>query len=149
MTFRNILAVAGCLALLGTGLAHAELSAPEALAARQAGMKENGRDAAAIKKAIETGGDLGALAPRAAEIAAFASKLPGLFPPGSDQGKTRALPAVWADKADFDKQAAALATHARALETALKANDPTKAKAAFGAAAGTCGACHRTYRRPA
>lgn len=150
MIVRNISIAALCLVLLGGAtLAHAELGAAEALAARQAGMKANGGDAGAIKKALEAGGDLAALAPKAAEIAAFAARMPGLFPPGSDQGKTRALPSIWTNRADFDKQAATLGARAKALEAALKANDAARAKAAFGATGAACAGCHRSYRAPA
>jgi cytochrome c556 len=152
MTLRNAVAAAVLMGfgLAGAaGLAHAEITSAEALSARQAGMKANGKDAGDIKKGIEAGGDLTALAPKAGEIAAFAAKFPGLFPPGSDQGKTRALPAIWTDKADFDKHAADLASSATKLQAALAANDAAAAKAAFGATGAVCGACHRAYRAPA
>lgn len=129
--------------------AQAPASPADALKIRQAGMKATGANAGAIKKALEAGADLTPLAAKAQAIVDWAHRIPTMFPPGSDAGKTRALPAIWSSKADFDKHAADLAAAATRLEAALKANDATAAKAAFRATGATCGACHRGYRTPA
>src|SRR5690349_6238294 len=39
-------------------------------------------------------------------VAQNAQQIPSLFPPGSQHGKTAALPAIWERKADFDAHAA-------------------------------------------
>jgi cytochrome c556 len=92
-----------------------------------------------------------------------------LFPEGSDHKPTRALPAVWTDKADFDAISNQL--HENSLALAISAtrflemdDSPTlkhldsdgKARVAtlskqpvrdlFKAIAGTCRSCHQRYR---
>ena len=79
-------------------------------------------------------------------VAAWGHKIPGMFPPGSGTGQTRALPAIWTDKADFDKHAGDLSAAADKLAVALAANDATAAAAAFRATGAVCAACHRSYR---
>jgi cytochrome c556 len=78
------------------------------------------------------------------KIAANAAEIPADFPAGSEGGK--ALPAIWANYADFEAKAAALKTAADAAAAAtaggLEAFGP-----AFGAVGQACGACHQTYRQ--
>ena len=69
-----------------------------------------------------------------------------LFPDGSDSGgKTTASPKIWEDRAGFN---AALAKFANdtASGIAAKPADLDAFRAAFGAAASNCGACHKAYR---
>ena len=133
----------------GAGFAQAQGAFADVIAARQAGMKKGGANLGAIKMALDAGGDLAAVAPLAQEIADLSAKLPGMFPPGSGKEsgtKTRALPAIWANKADFDMLAGNRGTASAKLVAALKANDAVGAKAAFAETGGACGACHRTYQ---
>jgi hypothetical protein len=133
----------------GAGFVQAQGAFGDVIAARQAGMKQNGASMGAIKKALDAGGDLTAVAANAQTVADFAHKIPSVFPAGSgaESGvKTRALPEVWTGRADFEKAAANLATQAGSLATALKANDKAAATAAFAATGGACGGCHRTYQ---
>ena len=69
------------------------------------------------------------------------------FPAGSDQGDTKASPKIWEDMAGFT---AALEKFQKDVDAALAANpqDLEAFKAAFGAAASNCKACHDTYRLP-
>jgi cytochrome c556 len=69
----------------------------------------------------------------------------GLFPEGSDSGKTRAAPAIWEDRAGFDK---ALADFGAAAEAALAANPGSleEAKPVVGPVFNTCRSCHEGYR---
>jgi cytochrome c556 len=154
VSFRKSIALALLLSGLiagADGLAQAQTAA-EVTSARQPSMRKNGDDAAAIKKALDAGADLKPVAANAQAISDFAKKIPTLFPAGSgsESGiKTRAQPAIWADKADFEKKAADLSATAAALATALNAGDKAAALPAFAAMGGACGACHRTYRGPA
>lgn len=133
-----------------SGVAWAQ-SAADAVAQRLAGFKAIGAATGEIKKAIDAGGDLTTVAAKAAEISAFGKRMPALFPAGSGAesgAKTRALPAIWQNKSDFDANAGILSREADKLEMALKANDKTATAAAFAATTGQCGACHRPYRAP-
>jgi cytochrome c556 len=68
------------------------------------------------------------------------------FPVGSDQGDTKALAAIWTDKAGFDAAVANFNTAAGALRVASNAKNLDGIKAAFGEVGKTCGACHDKYR---
>ena len=74
-----------------------------------------------------------------------AQQIPGLFPAGSHQGKTAALPTIWERKADFDAHATRLQQDARAAQGAV--TDPTSLQAAIQRVGQSCGGCHETYRR--
>ncbi len=71
-------------------------------------------------------------------------KAASLFPPGSDQGKTGALPAIWKNKSDFDARMAKLGTDAKTALAAIK--DEASFKANFPPIFKDCGGCHETYR---
>lgn len=66
------------------------------------------------------------------------------FPEGSDQHPTRALPAVWSDRADFDAKAQDLITLAQDLRRA--AADPQVTLALIPQINDSCRACHRPFR---
>jgi cytochrome c556 len=70
-----------------------------------------------------------------------------LFPAGSDQGDTKALPKIWEDMAGFkaaeDKYEAAVAA-----AIAAKPQDVDGLKQVFGPIGASCGGCHQTYRAP-
>jgi cytochrome c556 len=146
VTFRNIVAAA----VLAGGLVGAVSLAyaqGDVVATRETGMKAAAANAKAIKTALDAKADLAPLAPKAAEIAAWGRRIPTLFPPGSDTGKTEALPAIWTHKADFDQHAANLSAAADKLAAALKANDAAAAGSAFAVTGAACAACHRGYRQ--
>jgi cytochrome c556 len=84
-----------------------------------------------------------------ASLRAFADgapKLPALFPPDSQTGDTRALPAIWAEKARFDGIWAKLEADSKAALTAIT-NEATF-KTEMPKVLGNCGACHTPFRRP-
>lgn len=69
-----------------------------------------------------------------------------LFPDGSETGgKTIASPKIWEDRAGFDM---AMAKFQADTAAAIASNpaDIDAFKAAFGAAAQNCNACHEAYR---
>ena len=68
-----------------------------------------------------------------------------LFPAGSDTGDTEAAPAIWEDRAGFDK---ALATWSDAVDAAIAANPQTveETKSVAGPIFNACKACHDDYR---
>ncbi|GGB59028.1 hypothetical protein GCM10011505_44780 [Tistrella bauzanensis] len=80
-------------------------------------------------------------------IAAYAARIPGLFPQGSETGgDTKALATVWSDRAGFEAHAHDLETKALALAEAGRGGDMAAVGAAFGAVGKSCGACHQDYR---
>jgi cytochrome c556 len=117
------------------------------IAKRQALMKDNGAQATIGGNMAQGATPFDAAAAKAAmeKIAANAAEIPADFPAGSEGGD--ALPAIWANYADFEAKAAALKTAADAAAAAadqgLEAFGP-----AFGAVGQACGACHQSYRKP-
>lgn len=75
-----------------------------------------------------------------------AKVFPTLFPEGSETGNdTRALPAIWENKADFEEKANDLVVAAEAARGAAD-NGLDSFRAAFGKIGETCRACHTDYR---
>jgi cytochrome c556 len=142
-TWRLAAAIGVATALTGAGA----LAAGNVVADRQAAMKQvaagmkdgsglaSGQTAwdAAKAKAVMDG------------VAANARKLKGLYPRGSDTDpKTEALPAIWTNKADFDKR---LTEMGNLAATAGKAKTADEFKTSFRALGGTCKGCHDLYRK--
>lgn len=71
--------------------------------------------------------------------------LPDLFPEDSKEGgDTRALPAIWEDKADFENRFKKLAAAAEAAEPAI--TDEDSFRATWKDLVGNCSGCHKNYR---
>ena len=117
------------------------LTAEQAVQARQAAMKEDGR---ALRHADELTGEDAIKVLTLVE--ANYTKLPGLFPKDSITGKSIAKPIVWEQfdefTAIFHKGAAAAADGI----AALKAGDTAEYLASLKRIGDTCTECHRTYR---
>jgi cytochrome c556 len=76
------------------------------------------------------------------------SKLPFVaFLPGTDTGKTNALPEVWSDAAGFKTASEKMQGEVVKLNAAAKTGDLDALKAAFGEAGKSCKACHDNYRK--
>jgi cytochrome c556 len=83
-----------------------------------------------------------------ADVVANMSKLPWhAFGEGTDKGETRAKPEIWKEAAKFKEGADKLQAEATKLAAAAKTGNLDNLKAAFGATAGTCKACHDAYRK--
>ncbi len=76
-------------------------------------------------------------------IAQKAPTIPSLFPEGTNEGESEALPIIWEDWDGFKAAAALLGERAAVLAAA---EDPKAAGAAFGAMVKACGGCHEKYR---
>ena len=73
------------------------------------------------------------------------AKVPTLFPENSKTGgDTAALPAIWANKADFDAKFVKFGADAKAAQASVK--DLDSFKGAFSGVTKNCGGCHETYR---
>ena len=80
-----------------------------------------------------------------AEIVATMSRLPFVaFVDGSQGGKGKAD--IWSDRAGFNSAAAKMQEEAGKLAAAARSGNADQVRAAFGATAGTCKACHDNYR---
>ena len=83
-----------------------------------------------------------------ADIVAQMAKLPWAgFGPGTDKGApTKALPEIWTEQAKFKEHSEKLEAEAVKLAAAAKTGNLDNLKTAFGATAGTCKACHDSFR---
>lgn len=66
-----------------------------------------------------------------------------LFPPGSDAGETKALPAVWSNRAGFE---AADAAFVKAV-SGVDVSTPAAFAAALNTAGQACRACHQDFKK--
>jgi cytochrome c556 len=79
-------------------------------------------------------------------LAANAKRLQGLFPASSaTDPQSKALPAVWQKRADFDKR---MAEVVKAATTAQNAQTLEAFKPAYATLATSCKGCHDAYRKP-
>lgn len=108
-------------------------------------MEGVGKNAKAIGAAMKAGKP-GEVAQPAAAIASVMDRYITLFPAGSEGHGSRAKPAVWTDRKQFDELAMQLKTTTTALATTAKDNGDVKA--ASGEVWKTCKACHDKFREP-
>jgi cytochrome c556 len=84
-------------------------------------------------------------ATRLAQISTF---IPDAYPDISKEGKTRALPAIWSNRKEFDQIAQDLATHTKTLAEVAENSSSAgeELKAAVAAVGNDCKACHEKFR---
>lgn len=111
-------------------------------------MEGIGKNAKTIGDALKAGriGPESGIAPAAMEISTSASKIPGLFPKGSTDPKSRAKPEIWTDWKKFEDISKQLQARAAELANEASAGGDVagKAKDMFG----TCKSCHDDFRVP-
>ncbi len=117
--------------------------------------EQNLKDVADAMKALPTlaaSPDTKPAALEAAQLIADTGRdMPGWFPEGSGPGgegitKTRALPAIWERKAEFDGHAKKMEEAGLALVAAVEAGDAAQVGELMKAAGGSCKACHTDFR---
>lgn len=79
-------------------------------------------------------------------LAHFGHSISGLFPDDSLAPDSRALPAIWANKADFEAKAHAFGEASARLAQLAKAGDSAGFAAQSKVVAGGCNSCHSLYR---
>ena len=139
------LAILAVLTFAVAGIAYAEGYDP--IETRQAGQDLMITDLAGIRAVITAKGDVKTLENPAKAMARWMKQFPSQFPPGSDKGHdTKALPAVWTDRAGFEKAATNLVDELTKLAEFAKAGDADGVANQYKVVGDTCTACHRTYR---
>jgi cytochrome c556 len=144
MIIRTALAIAA----LALGVT-AVVAQQDPIEARKALMKANGQQAG-IGGKMAKGEEPFAL-DKAKKIfttyADSATKAPALFPDNSKTGgDTRALPAIWEKKDDFNAKLAKFGADSKAAEA--KVTDLESFKTEYAEVQKNCGGCHQPYRRP-
>lgn len=70
-----------------------------------------------------------------------------MFPPGSDHGgNTKALPAIWTDRAGFEKDARNLEQQAAKLEKIASSGDQAAFATQVQVLGEACGTCHKQFK---
>jgi cytochrome c556 len=131
------------------GFAAPAFAQGDVIAARRDGLKGVARQMEGIKAVVDQRGDPRPTATAISDMIRFFDGFPARFPAGSGAGDTRALPAIWSDRAGFEAANANMLTQLRGLQVAANAGDQAAFTAAFQQTGATCGACHRPYRGPA
>lgn len=144
-----VVAVGGVL-LAGAAARITGEKATGVVALRQVTMKANAAHMTAVKRIMTEYPQLLDHALFHAEaVEAAVAHLPDLFPPGSDQPATGALPAVWRDRTGFEAAAAGAVGLAKRLVEAARSGDVRATLAAYEAMGKNgCNGCHQKYREP-
>ena len=115
-------------------------------------MEEIGDQAKDINDAFNMGGGEGfdtSVIQRAGTVIAMkAHQIPDLFPKGSTDPKSRALPAIWDKWDDFVKLSKELEDQAQKLSAAAGAEDDENLKDKSKKMFATCKSCHDQFRKP-
>jgi cytochrome c556 len=116
------------------------------ISVRQGLMKKNSQHGKAVSGIVKGAQpfDQATVNAAFAQWADTAAQLPKLFPDNSKDGKTRAHPKIWSDRAGFNAEIAALAKASSAKPTNLE-----ELKTAYAAVNKVCGECHEGYRTAA
>ena len=140
----------GVAAACVAGMAHAA-DAPTGLnviAARQAGQDlVGGTFTGLLQAAKQKVPDVKPYASAAHALTKWEPQFMTMFPPGSDHGdNTKALPAIWTDRAGFEKAAQNLETQAAKLEQIAASGDQAAFATQVQVLGEACGTCHKQFR---
>lgn len=133
----------------GIASAHSESTGNAEADFRIAEMKKLGMNMGAIAKVAK--GEVAysdSLNDNASQIAEIAANMPKLFPEGSGVEASRAKPEIWEEKDAFQKKIEDLQAAATQLVVAVQTGDQAMIGAALKETGGTCGACHKQFRKP-
>jgi cytochrome c556 len=131
--------------LASAGAARAD--GPDLIELRQAGQDLVLGTFGGIHAVVDANGDIKKLDGSAKALQRWMMIFPSLFPAGTEQGHdTKALPAVWSDRAGFEKAAATFSDAAGKLADIAKTGDTNAFAAQVKVVGNACGACHHDYR---
>lgn len=118
---------------------------------RHALMESMGDSAEDINDAFNMGDegfDVAVIQREAGLISENAAKIPSLFPKGSTDPNSRALPAIWENWDKFEGLAKSLQTSAESLSNAARAGDDENLKEKSQKVFSNCKNCHDQFRKP-
>jgi cytochrome c556 len=122
----------------------------DAIAARQASLDMSSITFRSIREAIKAGDEPKSVGYPVAALAKWAKALPRMFPPGTGKGETsafsQALPAIWQDRAGFDRAAANYAAATARLAALAQANDTAGFARQLDEVNLACSSCHARYK---
>lgn len=149
LTKTAVAMLAGAALFMGIATAHSESTGNAEADFRIAEMKKLGMNMGAIGKVAK--GEMSysdSLNDNAMQIAEIAANMGKLFPEGSGVEASRAKPEIWTEKDAFQKGIENLQAAATQLVAAVKTGDQAMIGAALKETGGTCGACHKQFRKP-
>ena len=125
-------------------------SGADLIAVRQASMDMSVITLRSMGDAIKAGSEAKTQGFQAAMLAKWAKVLPHMFPAGTGKGEasveTQALPAIWQDRAGFDKAAANYAAATTRLVSLATTNDTAGFGKQLEEVNQACAACHTRYK---
>jgi cytochrome c556 len=142
---KQTIAVAALVAV-GATVAFAQASGPAAVSARKELMKEMNTSAKAQAAVAKGEAPFDAAKAQAffKTVETDLGKFKAQFPADSKDGETRAAPAIWEKKADFEKAVDKAIEVAKTAQTAAK--DEASFKVQFQAMNEACDSCHKDFR---
>lgn len=81
------------------------------------------------------------------QIGNTAAIFPGLFPPGTETGETKAGPQIFTDREKFAADSAKMHADTEAAIAAVDASGLDGVKASLGAVGGNCQTCHEAWQK--
>ena len=130
------------------GARAARADGPDVIETRQAGQDLISPVYTLYPGVVAAKGDVKTLEKPAKAMARWMRQFPTQFPHGKRTGSQhqRALPAVWSDRAGFQKTANELAEATTKLAELAKADNADGVATQVKVVGDACAACHRTYR---
>jgi cytochrome c556 len=153
MKERLIVLSAGLICFAAAGLsqdAAGGVPGVDAVAARQASLDMSSITFRLMGDAMKAGREAKSQGYPASALAKWAKVLPRMFPSGTGKGETsaetQALPAIWQDRAGFEKAAANYAAATARLAALAKANDTAGFTKQLDEVNQACAVCHGRYK---
>ena len=144
-----VLAVAMAFAVAGIGGPAVAQDNDKVIADRQSLMKEQGREAIAVKNYLEGKGEQAAALSAVESLSKSVPTVPKYFPPGTGgptpDGKWATKPEVWTEHDKFLAAVKKVGDQVAVLDAALRGDDKAKVEAAFKDL-NACNACHEPFR---
>lgn len=140
------LLVLGAMAVCVAGTVLAQGATFNIIETRQAGQDLLAGTFTGIDQAVKDKLDPKQFANSAAAMARWMKQFPSTFPAGSDQAPTKALPAVWSNRPEFEKRALDLVQATEKLSNVAKTGDKEAFAAQVKAVGDACLACHKQFR---
>ena len=135
------LALIACLSLALGGA-----GALKAVKARQENFRVLSRNMQEVVKGLGNGVPIAEMRPSILAARTALDRIPSLFPAGSDDDRTRALPLIWSEPALFHQTYEAAASRMNELVAASQGSDLDAFGSAVGRMAAACGTCHGKFR---
>ncbi len=118
----------------------------QGITARKGLMRSNSKNFKAVRAAAKAGNGA-AMAKAAKALYKSAGKIKKAYAKKDMQGVTRAKPAIWKNKSDFNQKADNLAASAAVLaQVWAKSGNKAQIGASLKRIGKSCGACHTSYR---